>query len=71
MKLTAVLHGLSPSTERGIIEQLLKRIDDTYSSLRVFTNKAGVSTGILSFESMLARNAFVDKFRFSERALKK
>ena len=69
-KLTAVLYGVPNAADRPSLTSMLKSVNDSYRSYRIFTTKAGKTMGILSFGSMSDRNAYVNKFRESERSLK-
>ena len=69
-KLSAVLHGVPESANRRSVDSMLKKIDSTYRSLRLFTNpKTSKTTGILVFANTDQRDSFVTKFRSEERML--
>ena len=69
-KLTAVLHGVPECMDRKSVDSMLRRIDNTFNSLRMFTNPTTKkTTAILSFGSMSSRNEYVTKFRAEDRFL--
>ena len=66
-KLTAVIHGIPPSTDRSQLDKVLKSVNVAYKALRVFTTKGGKTMGMLTFPSTKIRDEYITKFRSSER----